>query len=274
MPNYFFSLLILLLPFFAVAQNSKAKEWEVEADTLMQRENFKEALKLYTKCIDASQLKSPQDFSALYKRGVAYYRLAEYSSALKDIDQLLAKNPQIVQGYILRAFIYRETKEMTKELESIQSALELTQDPGLMKWRASLLLQNGSYSEAKRDLLFLRGLQTDPETETQLGFIYQAQDDPDSAIMCINKAIELEPSYLPAYFYAGSLCLQEEAYEMGLKYVDLGLRLEPQNATLLMYKGIALVELKNLDEGCRMLRKSLAAGEKEAQDYLVQYCYK
>lgn len=261
------------IPFLGIAQDSKWKEWEVQADTLMQRENFKEAIKLYTKIIDESKLKDPSNYGALYKRSVGYYRSSEFKLALADLETLSSKNPSIPQIFVLRALIYRELDDADKQLENVEAAIELTGDPGLIKWRATLNLEKGKFQEAKTDLLVVRNIQTDPETETQLGFAYYSLQESDSAMQCINKAIELEPSYLPAYYYAGSFCLQEENYQLGLKYLDLGLRLEPTNASLLFYKGIALVELDRTDEGCRFLKKAFDAGEDDAADYLIEYCY-
>ena len=42
------------------------------------------------------------------------------------------------------------------------------------------------------------------------------------------------------------------------------------NSTL---KGVALVELEKLDEGCRCLNKSFYSGYDEADGYLKEYCY-
>ena len=89
----------------------------------------------------------------------------------------------------------------------------------------------------------------------------------------MNKAIELDVTFLPPYLYAGSYCLQENEFELVLKYVNVALQIEPNNKTALLYKGVALVELKKEKEGCRCLTKALAAGEDDAADYLKEYCY-
>jgi hypothetical protein len=73
--------------------------------------------------------------------------------------------------------------------------------------------------------------------------------------------------------YISSLCLEQEAYEMALTYIDLGLKLEASNMNLIFYKGIALAETKKVEEGCRYLLKAFNAGLDQAGDYLKQYCY-
>jgi len=106
-----------------------------------------------------------------------------------------------------------------------------------------------------------------------LGFTYYNLSDPDSAFLHFDSALSHNGGHAPAYMYMTSLCLEQEAYEMAFTYVDLGLRLEPENKQLLFYKGIALAENENLEEGCRILAKVFYAGVDQAGDYLKQYCY-
>ena len=91
--------------------------------------------------------------------------------------------------------------------------------------------------------------------------------------MHFDSALALNGGYAPAYMYMTSLCLEQEAFELALTYVDLGLRLDPTNQQLLFYKGIALAESDNLEEGCRILSQLFYNGMDQAGDYLKQYCY-
>nr|HPI79393.1 hypothetical protein [Cyclobacteriaceae bacterium] len=104
-------------------------------------------------------------------------------------------------------------------------------------------------------------------------FAYYNLEQVDSAFVSINKAIELEPTYLPAYLYGGSFGLQEGNNELALKYLEVALRLDPENLNALFYKGIALLELDRVDEGCSLLAKAFYAGEDDAGDYLKEKCY-
>jgi tetratricopeptide (TPR) repeat protein len=113
----------------------------------------------------------------------------------------------------------------------------------------------------------------DAETEVYLGYSYYNLQKVDSALMALNKSIELDPNYIPAYLYAGSFCLEQGNNDLALKYLTIASRLDPTNTTVLFYKGIALVEKENLDEGCSCLNKAFYAGEDDASDYLSEYCY-
>ncbi|HCR53096.1 MAG TPA: hypothetical protein DIW27_01675, partial [Cytophagales bacterium] len=56
-------------------------------------------------------------------------------------------------------------------------------------------------------------------------------------------------------------------------YLNMALRLDPENLNAQFYKGIALLELDREEEGCRLLAKAFYAGEDDAGDYLKEKCY-
>ena len=90
--------------------------------------------------------------------------------------------------------------------------------------------------------------------------------------MIFDEVIAEDPNHIQTYLYAASLCLDEDAYELALNYVEKGLQKEPTNNTLLFYKGIALVETDRRSEGCRCLTKAFNAGIDDAGEYLKEYC--
>lgn len=256
------------------AQNPKWTTWETEADTLMSQEDFAGAIKLYSKIVDESKLKDRTAYRALYKRSVAYYSSGDFQKSIQDMNKFIPEFPQSHQAHILRALSYRELADVDNQLIDIEAALELSGgDPQLIKWRAGLLMEKNEYTLAKADLLLVRAVQDDPEVEMNLAFTYYSLQQPDSAIIAINKSIELDATFAPAYLYGGSFSLEEEDYELALKYLEVALRLDPENLTAIFYKGIALVELKRISEGCRCLNKAFYAGQDDAADYLKQYCY-
>ncbi|HPW61539.1 MAG TPA: tetratricopeptide repeat protein [Cyclobacteriaceae bacterium] len=270
-------LLIFFLSAITIAgfsQNPKWTAWETEADTLMSQQKFKEAAKLYTKVIYASKLKDKTSYRSLYKRAVAYYSDSDFQKAIKDMDRFIPEFPENYQTHVLRALAYRESGDVDNQLTDVEAALELSGgDPQIMKWRASLLMEKGEYKLAKDDLVIVKQFQDDPEVEMNLAFAYYSLDNPDSAMMAINKSIELDATFGPAYLYGGSFSLEQENYEMALKYLNVALKLDPDNVTALFYKGVALVELKKEAEGCSCLSKAFMAGQDDAADYLKQYCY-
>ena len=257
-----------------LTQNLKWQKWETEADTLLNRQDYQGALKLYTKIIDASKSKDPSEYGPVYKRAVCFYGLGDFEHALTDLDVFIPFYPGSYQAHLLRAFVYRELGKSDLQLIDLEEAINIRPgDPELTKWRATIYLDKGDYLLAKRDILDSQSKQTDPETETYLGLAYYNLSQPDSALMALNRAIGLDVNYLPAYFYASSFCLQEGEYDLSLKYINLVLRLDQKNPTALFYKGVALIEKKKIDQGCGCLNKAFYLGYDDAMDYLKEYCY-
>jgi tetratricopeptide (TPR) repeat protein len=258
----------------AHSQNEKWKAWEVEADTLLNRQDFEGAVKLYSKIIDASGLKDESAFPVVYKRAICYYNLNDFQRALGDLEIFIPRFPDMEHARLLRAFVYKGLGDADHQLTDL--SILLGAQPAnreLLQWRASVYLDKGNYPAAKIDLLAVKAIRDDAETEMFLGTAYYYEGHADSALMNLNKAIELDATYLPSYLYAGFFCLQEDEFELSLKYLNLALKLDPASTAALFYKGVALVELKQEKEGCRCLIKAFHAGEDDAADYLKEYCY-
>jgi tetratricopeptide (TPR) repeat protein len=271
---------ILLLWLFVIvagpvaAQNEKWAKWEEEADTLSSQGRYSEAVKLYTKIIDASGLKERAAFGSLYKRAITYYSMGEYSLALADLNRFIESFPEFPQARMLRAMVHKELGNSEQQLKDLADALATQpSNPMLLKWRASIYLDIEEYELAKKDAQLVRLLADDAETEMYLGMAYYNLGETDSAFYCMDQAIGLDATLLPPYLYAGTFGLELEDFERALKYLDLALMLDPRNPSALFYKGIALAELKRLDEGCRCLRKAFFSGMDDASDYLREYCY-
>ena len=274
-------LVFILLFTLVVSTNAQRtsiaqfQSWEAEGDTLMSQENFQAAIKSYSKIIDASGLKDKGAYNALYKRAICYYYIqGQEDLALKDVNKFIEEFPYVPQSHILRALIYRIKEDPAGQLQDLNVAIGFQPgNAGLLKWRAGLLLDEQKFIEAKQDAQTAILFDDDPEAETYLAFAHFNLNNPDSALYAINKAIDLDYSYLPAYLYAGSFCIQKDEFQLGLTYLNLGLRVEPENPALLFYKGVALVELKQKNEGCSFLNKAFYKGYDDAADYIKQYCY-
>ncbi|MBI1768184.1 MAG: hypothetical protein HYR67_07400 [Bacteroidetes bacterium] len=269
-------LLVLLCSGLAIAQDEQTRwsQWETDADTLMNHQDFAGAAKLYTKIIDESKLKEKSNYKSLYKRAVSYYSAGDFDHALTDVNLFITEFPESPQPRLLRALINRQKNDEASQLIDLQKAIELgNTNPQLLFWRGTLLAAKGENESAKKDLLTVQKINDDAEVETMLGTVYRALEKTDSAFICLNKAIVLDVNYPASYIYAGSFCVEDENYNLALKYLNLALRIDSENISAIFYKGIALVELEKLEEGCRCLRKALDAGEDDAAEYLKEFCY-
>jgi tetratricopeptide (TPR) repeat protein len=270
-------LLIILMmgPVFVFAQTASSKNEALmaQADTLLGRQDYEGALPLLNKIIDKSKLASHDDYDALYKRAYCYYGLGRFENALSDINQYLTRIPND-QAKLLRAYINQELGYYEAQLEDLNSFITSSPgNPDLLRWRASVYMESEQYDAARKDITQLLQVDESPELKSYLGLIYYYQDKPDSALTVFEEVISKNPDYLQPYLYAASLTLEEEIYDLALRYIESGLKVEAGNLTLLFYKGIALVESDREEDGCRCLTKAFNAGMDDAGDYLKSYCY-
>lgn len=245
----------------------------VQADTLLGRQDYAGALPLLNKYIEKSKLATDEDYAALYKRAFCYYGLGRFEDALTDVNDFLKKIPND-QAKLLRAYINQELENYAAQLEDLNAFIAASPgNPDLLRWRASVFMETEQYDAAQKDIRQLLEYQESPELKAYLGLIYYYQESPDSALVIFNEVIAQNPEYLQPYLYAASLTLEEEAYDLAINYVNAGLRIEPDNITLIFYKGIALIETDKLVDGCRCLTKAFGGGMDDAADYLKSYCY-
>jgi tetratricopeptide (TPR) repeat protein len=274
--------IFLLLIFFSVGVSAqknaagKAENLEEAALRLIQNEQYAEALQPLNKIIAESGLKYREDYKSLYRRAICYFYLEEFDLALNDLNLFIGEIKDMPQPYIMRALIYRSLNENRKQVSDLNSAIALPAQEDISKlyrWRASALMGLGSYDSAEVDIRKSMETEADAEGYASLAFIQYTRGDYASAIDAINKAIEIDYTYLPAYLYATSFSLQKGDYNQALIYSNLGLMVDDQQADLLFYKGVSYIELNNIDAGCSLLNKAFYLGNDDAGDYLSQYCY-
>jgi tetratricopeptide (TPR) repeat protein len=260
--------------FFTVAQQQGRAAMETEADTLAAREDFDGAIALYTKILQKASYAGESDYIVLHKRAYAYFSGEKFNEALIDVNQYLGKYPTDGQAKLLRMYIYQGLARydaLLKELDEFAAGRR--GDPAIDRWRASILMEAGRYAEARAAIKKLLDREEDPELHAYLGLTYSYEQKPDSAKIVFDEVIAREPSFVQTYLFAGSMCIEQEAYGLALKYIDAGLKQEPGNVTLLFYKGMAQVENDQLQAGCSTLTKAFNAGFDDAVDYLKEYCY-
>src|ERR1041385_575139 len=271
MRKFLFIVLATFLFNATFAQNEKLKKMEIEGDSAMNKGDFAKAIKIYSKVVKTSKLKERADYLALYKRAVCYYSSKDFTHALEDLNQVIPKIPGLPQARMLRALVYGGLGQDDKKKADLAEALNAEPaNPTLLKWRASVYMEDEDYANARKDLEVARLFADDAETEMYLGVAQYNMGSIDSAFQILDKAIELDATYLPAYMYAGSFSLDQDKYEQAVNYLDFAGRFDPKNKTIHFYKGIALVELEKIDEGCRLLRKAFYGGEDEAAGYLKE----
>lgn len=148
-------------------------------------------------------------------------------------------------------------------------------DPQLFLKRAAMLVKAGDRDAAKEDLGTY--LNFDPENTEALGLIgktYAEEGAIYEALPYLNMNIEKHPGEAKAFSIRGDAWLAARTWDKAAEDYTMSLDLDPENASVNLNLGIALINSGKSEDACHYLRKAKAQGNREATKYLSKYCVK
>lgn len=146
-------------------------------------------------------------------------------------------------------------------------------DPQLYLKRAAMLVKAGDRDAAKGDLETYLGL--DPENSEALGLIgktYAEEGAIYEALPYLNMNIEKHPGEAMAFSIRGDAWLAARTWDKAAEDYTMSLDLDPENASVNLNLGIALINSGKTEDACHYLRKAKEQGNKDATKYLSKYC--
>lgn len=148
-------------------------------------------------------------------------------------------------------------------------------DPGLLLKRAQMLFKSGDRNAARKDLE--RYLDLDPDNSEALGLTGKAFAEEGAifeALPYLNANVEKHPGEASAFSLRGDAWLAARTWDKAAEDYTMSLDLEPDNPTVNLNMGIALINSGRMEDACYYLRKAKSLGEKSASQYLSRYCIK
>lgn len=253
------------------------RSMEAEAQNLMQEEKFSEAAVIFTRIIDATGLEREEDYLALFRRAICYYYTGEFELALNDINAFLPHNPGRSTPFVLRSFLYRSIGDSEAVIKDLNQALTMNtgeQDSSqLLRLRSTALLETRKYPEAIADIKASMKSGDDPEGLGILAFAFFQLGESGRALEYVKHSIELDHTYLPVYLYAASFLLESGRSEEAAVYARLAIMVDESISDAWFYLGVSLINLNQIDSGCKCISKAFYSGNENATGYLTQYCY-
>lgn len=143
----FFCIIVSAAP----AKEEMKSVW-VKADEMMVKEEYGEAIKLYSIAIEMNA-DDPDIFLAHYNRAEAFIALGKVDEALAGYNETIRLNPGFPNAYRMRGIIYLNTVRYTDAVNDFSRFIELApENPAGYANRGSALLHLGSYEKAEADL--------------------------------------------------------------------------------------------------------------------------
>lgn len=205
---------------FAEAHTSRGRAYLALADDYAAR-NLNNSAQRYRKDalddfnlalqVQPKQAEDPYRYvEPLLARGLAYVKLQDYDSALKDFSLAIERNPEFYEAYLSRATISLGFGDYQQALRDLNTAIDKKTDyPAAFLRRGSILAAQGNYRQAIDDFeRVLNSKEKDAETyftDTyyKQGLVYINSEKYSDAIDSFTKAINRDKTYAEAYYTRG-----------------------------------------------------------------------
>ena len=174
------------------------------------RETFAPVMMDYAKAAAKRALAlSPEDPRAMLLLGRALHYGHAFSSAAVVADKVLARNPKRYEAYHLRGDARLELGDYEGAIDAYQAAMDIRPDLRAYNRAAYVAWMHGDAEGAIRwlDLALGSGSARDPESSAwcfvDLGEIYRHRGDTRRAVAAADRALALQPAYVPALLLRG-----------------------------------------------------------------------
>jgi tetratricopeptide (TPR) repeat protein len=124
---------------------------EEAGDTALAAGNDDEAIRLYTKAIEATE-KTPRLYYDYIGRGVAYLKKGQSGEAMRDFDEALKLKPDDLEARFRRAGIHVQQKQYEAAIEDYTKFLEADKDGSDPNRAMALRLRGFSYNTLQQDV--------------------------------------------------------------------------------------------------------------------------
>lgn len=282
-------LLFTALVFISQPSLMAQPELLTGAKELIQQEKFDEAEAELRGLLNGTQRIKNAD-EVYYWLGVIKYRQDAFEQAKSLFEESLAtksKSPYGHAGTGLMRMIEQNYTEANSHLQDAEAYSKM-KIPEVIFAMAEAYLKGTAPEIAKaKQLLYAYRTQDpeDPRTYIMLGEYYKIQGVPELAIEELEKAIEKDPTYVPAYTGLGELYYERgketkssEDYQKGASMVQKAIELNPEFAPAYRIRA-ELFLISSLDDRYDRARKDieryleLAGNDLKAKVRYIQFLF-
>lgn len=160
---------------------------------------------------------------AEFCEGLTYQNRQEYENAVKHYTQAIVRNPKFVEAYVNRGIAYYNMDKYNSAIEDYKTAKALELKPHLapaVQYNlGNAYREKGEYNEAIK--VYEEGINLNPDFAhtyyNNMGLTHRKKGEYEKAIEAYNKAIQLKDDYDRAYCNRGEAWLHLEKWEKARK---------------------------------------------------------
>jgi tetratricopeptide (TPR) repeat protein len=168
--------------------------------------------------------------SARWMNAVALVKLENYQIALTSLDRHIEDYPQDPNGYCYRGICYERLDKLPQALVDLDRAIALQAgQPVFHQARGRARQKSGDLAGALADFSLTIERKPQAAVYDDRAEVNRCLGDRQAALQDCNRAIELNPKFINAYFRRGLIFVELGDLELALLDFDLTLNLDPQH---------------------------------------------
>ncbi len=214
----------------------------------------------------------PQYVEAYHGRAYVYLAMEDYHHALADYTRIIKLDPQFVAAYRDRGSAYYALDDYNNALADLNRAIELDpQDTAAYRIRGAVYYDLDDDNNAFADLN--RAIELDPQYTAAYrvrGSVYYDLDDYNNALADFNRAIELDSEYARAYHYRGMIYCAMGNYPDAIADLDRAIEIDPQDTIAYLRRAYTYYQMGDYDHSIADLDRAVELNPTSAQVYYVR----
>jgi tetratricopeptide (TPR) repeat protein len=201
----------------------------------------------------------------------AYVRTmaGQYFKALKNLDLILQRNPDLSDGWYLSGFCYYKLEDYNSAIASFERSLQIDPDFSNAYYGLGLVYAKTSqWNEAKTS--FERVIEIAPESAKAYFLLAGIQSElghQDQAISLMKQAIQIFPHFAQAYYNLGMMNSRSGQFEEAAESFRQLILLKSANAETYYQLGKIYMRLANYSEAIEAFKEAT----KKRPDYPEAY---
>lgn len=204
----------------------------------------------------------PDFAEAFYNRGAAYGGLGQRARAIKDYNQVIRLKPDFAGAFYDRGVVYYQLGQYSKVIEDFSQAIRLKPDyEEAIYNRGVTYYQLGQYSRAIEDFnQIIRLKPDDAKAFRSRGGVYKQLGQHSRAIEDFNQTIRLKPDDVNAFYSRGYIYYQLGQHSRAIEDFNQTIRLKPDEVQAFSMRGLALLSLGSNSQGCQDIHAACKLG--------------
>jgi tetratricopeptide (TPR) repeat protein len=202
----------------------------------------------------------PENGVNYFLRGVLYYELQDYTTALTDFNKAIELRPEDGNNYAWRGIVHYELKDYPAALTDFNKAIELRpEDPSIYAWRGHVHYELKNKSAALMD--FSKAIELRPEDGLNYYWrgrlIHRESKDYPAALTDFNKAIELRPEDPSIYAWRGRVHYELKNKSAALMDFSKAIELRPEDGVSYYWRGVIYYGMKDYQAASSDFREAV-----------------